>query len=219
VNGPLLDLSRRVPGARAFLGIHPWHVQGSPGDSPGQLILGQLREKLLSLSSAALGETGLDRSRKDGQDKARYYWCLAQVRLARELRRPVAFHVVRAWGDFWKLLEEWKPGDLPFMIHSYTGSAEFQKQLSRKYNVWYSYSPFVLDSGSSRIRESLLSVPRDRLLLETDYPSLQDLDQNPARGSFDSLAPHYGRVAALLSLTREDLEGQVLANGLRFFRD
>ena len=88
------------PRVLPMLGLHPWRVaEAAPG------WLGRL-EALLVDHRVGVGECGLDFARKDSDRGAQMLAFRQQLRLARCLERPVALHVVRAWGPCLDLLRE-----------------------------------------------------------------------------------------------------------------
>lgn len=109
----------------------------------------------------------------------------AQVDLAIELRRPVSLHCVQAQGAVSDLLARLakKYGKAAFEgacridLHAFGGSAESVAQLQKKHrNVFFSFS-IAINSRSPRLRQVIQSVDRDRLLLESDWPSFDEQNE------------------------------------------
>jgi TatD DNase family protein len=145
-------------------GLHPWFV--------GERQAGwceRLRE-LLGAVPAAVGEIGLDRWLERPNLAAQEEVFVAQLRLARELQRPVMIHCLRAWGWLREVLE--REGPLPgLLIHAYGGAADMLAPLAAQ-GALFSFGGGVLDERKRRARLALQAVPLERLLIETDAPAL-----------------------------------------------
>jgi TatD DNase family protein len=104
------------------------------------------------------------------------YFFDAQMKLARELGLPVIIHDREAHGDCFETVLRYP--QVKGVFHSYSGSAEMARELVKR--GWYiSFSGTLTFKNASRVREAAMSVPRDRLLIETDAPYLAP---HPMRG-------------------------------------
>jgi TatD DNase family protein len=179
-----------------MLGLHPWFVaEASPAWAPRL-------ESLLRSHAVGVGECGLDFARKDTDRAAQEAAFRLQLRLAHILRRPIALHVVRAWGRLVDLLKE--EGMPPAaMVHAYSGSPETARTL-QSMGVFLSFSGDLLHPDRSRLQESLRAVDASHLLLETD-------------GSAD-LVRVVAAAASLRSVSAGDLAAQTWENGQRCFK-
>lgn len=161
------ELCAPDPGLHPAYGVHPWRVNGLPADW-----LGGLRERLLGDPAAGLGEVGLD-CWVEGHDLAVQIPILtAQWQLGRELDRPATIHVLKAWDAWMAFLREHPEPVRPFLLHAFGGPVEIVPELVRR-GAMFSFSPSFC--GSSRRRKQrpfMEAIPLDRLLIETDAPSM-----------------------------------------------
>ena len=179
-----------------MLGLHPWFVaEAAPGWAPRL-------ESLLRSHPAGVGECGLDFARRDPDRASQEAAFRLQLRLARDLQRPIALHVVGAWGRIIDLLRE---QGLPpaVMVHAFSGSPETARTL-QSMGVFLSFSGGLLHPDRSRLRESLRAVDARHLLLETD-------------GSAD-LIRVVAAAASIRGVSPKDLAAQTWENGQRCFR-
>jgi TatD DNase family protein len=110
---------------------HPWHLTEN-------FVFDQdaFAEELAPFD--ALGEVGLDRHR--GADMIIQTGVLKKVLpVAQEMNKPVVFHIVRAWEEFFSII---KPYRLKMMLHGFCGSAELLKELWRR-NIIVSFHKSV----------------------------------------------------------------------------
>ncbi len=148
------------------IGLHPWRVIDRPEGWEHEL-----KALISSSPSIALGEIGLDRwiNQRNLADQRRCF--LFQLSLAAEFNRPVSIHCLKAWGSLLECLEETELPERGIHIHSFGGSREIFNQL-KKYNPYYSFSGYFLQPRKKAIADLYLEVPLDRLLIETDAPSM-----------------------------------------------
>lgn len=159
-------------------GLHPWFIRER---TPSWLAT--LKEYLATTPSAAVGEIGLDKGsvgkQIDFSDQAEIF--RQQLQLAKELKRPASVHCVHAFGDLLDILKSTGPFPAGLVLHSYLGSAEMVPELS-ELGAYFSFSGFLMSMKESKARKMVKSIPRERILLETDAP-----DARPTVCNQDSL--------------------------------
>ncbi len=160
------NLARAEPDfIRPAFGIHPWQAHTA---SPGwQTRLAALLEKH---PQASLGECGID-SWVDAPSLAiQLPVFIDQLRLARQLGRPITIHSLKAWGVLFDAFAEASPPDR-FVMHSYGGSIETARRLL-PLGAYFSFSGHFLHPRKSAVLEVFRQLPHDRILLETDAPDM-----------------------------------------------
>ncbi|WP_300674853.1 TatD family hydrolase [Desulfoluna sp.] len=162
---PLTALAARYPEILPAYGVHPWFIETLSPDWVNAL--GQR----LTENRAAVGEIGLDfvvEGLDRGKQEAVF---LAQLRLARALKRPVSIHCRKAWGRLMDLLKQ--EGGLPHggAIHSFSGSMEVAQELVRL-GAFLSFSGSITRPNNHKAKKNAAAVPPDRLLIETDSPDI-----------------------------------------------
>jgi len=163
-----------LPGVFVAFGIHPWVA-----DDEGALR--ELRSWLANPTGApqpagsgtevravAVGEIGLDA--KEGPPLPVQVRLLrAQCRLARELDLPVILHCRGAFEELIDLLREFTPG-LRGVIHAFARGPDLAARFL-ELGMHLAFGGAVTRDGR-RARRSAPVVPSDRILLETDAPSI-----------------------------------------------
>jgi len=181
-----------------MLGLHPWFVAEASADWSSRL------EALLRTHRVGVGECGLDFARQETNRVAQAAAFRAQLRLAHALRRPVAMHVVRAWGPLVDILREEGVPPAGAMVHAYAGSVETARALQAM-GVFLSFSGELLDEARPKAREALRAVAQSHLLLETD-------------GTAD-LAQVLAAAAGIRDVPVQDLATRSWENGRRCFKE
>ncbi len=126
----------------------------------------------------AIGEIGLD-----------YYWEKKnadyqkeifenQLELSKKLQKPVIIHDREAHGDTLEILKKHKPQGV---LHCFSGSAEMAREVI-KMGMYIGIGGVVTFKNAKKMPEVVLSIPDDRLLLETDCPYLAP---EPYRGKLN----------------------------------
>lgn len=160
------EMSDKYPSVVPNFGLHPWFISDRTPDW-----LKTLKDFLAATPSAAVGEIGLDKGSKGKQidftDQVEVF--RQQLQLAKELKKPASIHCVRAFGDLLEILKSMGPFPAGLVLHSYLGSAEMVPELS-KLGAYFSFSGFLMSMKESKAKKMLKSVPRERILLETDAP-------------------------------------------------
>jgi TatD DNase family protein len=146
------------------VGFHPYNVgKVDVGDTLAKVRLSAENPRIL-----AIGEIGLDKSIEAPLDLQQKIF-EAQVEIAEYADMPVILHVVKAFNEMVEFMKVHKPA-VPMIIHGYNGSPQMAEALLK--------AGFRLSFGEaiarehSKIVESLLLVPAERLFLETDEGDL-----------------------------------------------
>ena len=157
--------------------------------------LQQLKSYLLSIPSG-VGEIGLDNYVETCNNVEQEEVFVAQLRLARELERPVTIHCRKAWGKLLEILKRENGVKYGGIVHTYSGSPELVRPLEEM-GLNISFSGAITRDGNKRGCKSLQVVSKERLLLETDSPDIMPVG---AEGMCNEPAnlPLVARAAALL---------------------
>jgi TatD DNase family protein len=203
--GETLALAENHDGVYACLGVHP-HEAGSPAD------LDALRRLLTHTRAVAVGETGLDYFRDYAPRDAQRELFARELELAHELGKPVVIHTRSAEED---TLAQLAAFEGTVILHCFSSPPLLEAALERG---WYvSFAGNVTYPKAPELREAAASVPRERILAETDSPYLAP---QPVRGRRNEPAHVVHTVAALAAARGEDaaaLAAQIDANATAAF--
>ena len=169
-------------------GLHPWYVgNATPGwrDTLQRTLDLTGTKRTDGLTPVALGEIGLDRwmlerARPDdarlaglrraslAEQSDAFIWQLA---LAAERNLPVTIHCLEAWGPLLEILRATPRPARGFLLHAYSGSAELAREFAAL-GAYFSFNGYFLAERQSAKRAVFATLPRDRLLVETDAPAM-----------------------------------------------
>ncbi|PNH12113.1 Tat-linked quality control protein TatD, partial [Tetrabaena socialis] len=189
-------------------GVHPHNAKQCTAPT-----LGQLRELAAHPRCVAMGECGLDFNRNFSPPGVQEKWFEEQILLARELRLPLFMHCRDASDRFAEILSRHLPLPAPAVVHCFTGS---RQDLDRflGLGLYIGITGWICDDrperGGAELASLLASIPRERLMLETDAPYLVPRSIKPSKArpgrNEPALLPHVlVAAAAAIGVTPEEL--------------
>ena len=143
-----------------FYGIHPWYAEQWDEDTAEEL-----RAILRSDPGAQVGEIGLDSKRGDPVLQEKVF--AEQLGIASEFNRCVNLHNIGCDGKVISLLKDRGKGYRSIILHSYK-SPDVRPFLGT--DCYFSVNPRILTKSEENIAQIITQIPKDRLLLESDYP-------------------------------------------------
>jgi TatD DNase family protein len=145
-------------------GLHPWFI--------GNLDDAELLRPFLRLKhTVAVGEIGLDFSSSSYPAPDEQVRMLnLQLDMAIELSLPVLLHCRKAHDQLYGILKQYR-GKLQGVLHSYSGGADGMARFL-ELGFYISFSGSVTRINARKYHRTAAAVPLDRVLLETDAPSI-----------------------------------------------
>ncbi|HXZ49110.1 MAG TPA: TatD family hydrolase [Usitatibacter sp.] len=208
---------REVASARPNLwcsvGVHP--DERRDGREAGE-------EELVRMADdpkvVAVGETGLDYYRVEGDTEWQRERFRTHIRAARRAGKPLVIHTRSAAQDTLRIMREEGAGEAGGVMHCFTETREVAEE-AMALGFHISFSGIVTFKNARALREVAASVPLERMLVETDSPFLAPV---PHRGRTNE--PAYVRyvaeeIARLRGIAIEEVARATTANFFRLFRD
>jgi TatD DNase family protein len=209
-------LAEQFPEMLAAVGIQPNYVHEAAADDWQRI------ERLAGHPRVvALGETGLDRYWDFAPFDLQREYFARHLQLAVNLGLPVVVHCREAEADVLPMLAEAaRGGPLSGVMHSFSGDTAFAAEcLALGLHVSFSGAVSYTNKKSEPLRQAALTIPVDRLLIETDSPYITP---HPLRGkqkrNEPALIVHTAEaLARLRGISLETLAEQTTANAQRLF--
>jgi len=148
-------------------GVHPWEVSRAGVDWERRL-MGFLETHE---GRVGIGEVGLDRWMREPDMEGQAALFTRSLAIAAEGNLPMTIHCLRAWGPLLKLLRSNRLPARGFLIHSVGASEETIRELA-DLGAYFSVSGPFGDEQKLKYQKALEVIPFDRLLVETDAPSM-----------------------------------------------
>jgi TatD DNase family protein len=199
------------PNLYATVGVHP-DAQDTTEPTVETLVALAARPKVV-----AIGETGLDYYRLEGDLEWQRERFRVHIRAALHTRLPLVIHTRTAKEDTLALMREEKARDAGGVMHCFTETwAVARAALDLGFHI--SLSGIVTFKNAHDVKDVARRVPLDRLLIETDSPYLAPV---PFRGKLNqpSYVPHVAaEIANLRGITPEEVAQATTANFFRLFK-
>ena len=164
----------------------------------------------------AIGETGLDffRTPEELRDKQKYSFAI-HIKMAKLHNKALVIHDRDSHRDVLDLLiKEGAPEKTIF--HCYSGDAQLAKEcIANKYIL--SFAGTVTFKNAPELREAVVLVPIDQILVETDSPFLAPM---PNRGALNTPAQIPNTLRLMADLRGESVDylaGAISENAERIF--
>lgn len=206
----VLALVERFPSLYAGVGVHPDTEQG---EEPTIATLLRLAEHP---KIVAIGETGLDYYRLEGDLEWQRERFRTHIRAARLSNKPLIIHTREAAEDTLRILREENAGEAGGVFHCFTETLDVAKAaLDLGFHI--SISGIVTFKKAPQVKEIAVFVPLDRLLVETDSPYLAPV---PHRGKLNQSAwvRHVAtEVAQLRGMAVDELARETTRNFFKLF--
>ncbi|MCK5897661.1 MAG: TatD family hydrolase [Methylococcales bacterium] len=191
----MYELVKDYPDIYLSLGVHP-NVKPKETLTEAQLLTFAEDEKVI-----AIGETGLDYFRSNGDLSWQQQQLKTHIRVAKHLKKPLIIHTREANHDALDILAQEGADEIGGVIHCFTEDWDFaQKAIAL--NFYISFSGIVTFKNALAIQEAAAKVPEDKFLIETDSPYLAPI---PFRGK-----PNYPHHVCHVAEKLADLRGVAL---------
>jgi TatD DNase family protein len=175
----VLALAEQYPHIFASVGVHPDYPD-TPEPTVKELVRLADHPKII-----AIGETGLDYYRLEGDLEWQRERFRTHIRASRETRKPLIIHTRSASADTLRLMREegagTDQGGVGGVMHCFTESMEVA-EASLEMGFYISFSGIVTFKSAKDLQAVAKAVPLERMLIETDSPYLAPV---PYRGKMN----------------------------------
>jgi len=168
----ILRLAKLYPHVSASAGLHPNSVTSKEPSV----------EELLQLATepevVAIGETGLDYYRSQGDWGWQQERFRTHIRAARTCKKPLIIHNRDSTKDLLQILKEEGAEEVGGVMHCFVDDWRTAQQ-AMDMNFYISFSGIVTFKNAQPVQEVAKKIPQNRILVETDSPYLAPV---PFRG-------------------------------------
>jgi TatD DNase family protein len=168
----MLALVADRPEVTVSVGVHP-NERGGHDPEPDELVELAKHQKVV-----AIGETGLDYFRSEGDLDWQRQRFRNHIAAAKECGKPLIIHSRDAREDTLRIMAEEDAGAARGVMHCFTGDWDMA-QRAIDMDFYISFSGIVTFNSAAELKEIAQRMPLDRMLVETDCPYLAPV---PHRG-------------------------------------
>ena len=213
-----IELSEDYAGIYAAVGIDPQSAA-----TIDKADIAKLGEMARHAGAVAIGETGLDFYRDYSPKTAQMQAFKWQLALSAELELPIIIHCRQAETGMLDLLSSCisnygdTRGQYRGVIHCFSGDSNTAKEYL-KMGLYLSLGAYIGYPSSRGTHEVIRSIPRERLLVETDCPFLPPQSYRGKRNEPSYLPLTVKALAAIRNESYDDIAQLTTQNARRLFR-
>ncbi|MDQ7968640.1 MAG: TatD family hydrolase [Oxalicibacterium faecigallinarum] len=211
----ILQIAEQYPHIYASVGVHPDYE-----DTPEPTV-----DDLIRLANSprivAIGETGLDYYRLEGDLEWQRERFRTHIRASRATGKPLIIHTRAASEDTIRIMREegagTDAGGAAGVMHCFTESLEVARA-AMEMGFYISFSGIVTFKSARDLQAVAREVPLEYMLIETDSPYLAPV---PFRGKMNEpgLVRHVAEyIATLKNVPLEQVAQQTTENFFRLFK-
>ena len=197
----------------AAVGVHPSDIDGLNEET-----YAWLKQQAALPKTVAIGEIGLDYywDKEPEVQKAQRYWFKRQLELARETKLPVIIHSRDAAADTMEVMRDAHAEEIPGVIHCYSYSKEMAQEFIRM-GYYIGVGGVVTFKNAKKLKETVESIPLERILLETDCPYMAPEPYRGTRNDSSNIPYVIAKIAELKGITAEEVEHVTEQNARKLF--
>lgn len=197
------------------IGIHPHEA----GDAPADVAAGIDAVRAACGEPRAIGEIGLDYYYAHSPRESQRRVLVDQFRYAREHGFPAVFHQRDAFDDFITILREHAPDGVRGVIHCFTGTPEQARTYVDEFGLHLGIGGVLTFKTAQQVRDAVVAVGLDRLILETDCPYLAPVPHRGKRNEPAFMTATATLLAELLETPYDEVVARTDRNARALFGD
>ena len=203
----------------AAVGVHPDNI-GCMEALPEKEGTEILRNLAIHTKVVAIGEIGLDYFEREPEEKNKTvrdrqkYWFLEQLKLAKELNKPVVIHSRDAAEDTYNVLKDF--GYNKGVIHCYSYSPEMAERFV-KLGYYIGIGGVVTFKNAKKTKETVKRIGLEHIVLETDSPYLAPVPFRGKRNDSGNIKYIVEEIAGLLGISEEKVIETTFKNAVKLY--
>ncbi len=151
-------------------GLHPWVAHEVTPGGPWADFADRLAAQLAKYRPVAIGEIGLDTKTEECSLAEQLPVLAAQLALAADLDLPVILHCRGAFEELLTAVNKYG-GKLRGVLHAYSRGPELAERFIAA-GLLIAFGGAVTRDRAKRVRQAAARLPLDKIVLETDAPSI-----------------------------------------------
>ena len=214
-----VKLSDEFERVLAAVGVHPDNI-GCMEALPEEEGIEMLRSLAKHPKVVAIGEIGLDYFEREPEEKNKTvrdrqkYWFLEQLKLAKELNKPVVIHSRDSADDTYNELKDF--GYNKGVIHCYSYSPEMAERFV-KLGFYIGIGGVVTFKNAKKTKETVKRIGLENIVLETDSPYLAPVPFRGKRNDSGNIKYIVEEIAGLLGISKEKVIETTFNNAVKLY--
>ena len=194
-------------------GIHPHETKNHTDLNIDKIKNNVLKNKKI----IGIGETGLDFYYNHSEKKFQKSCFLKHIHACQETSKTLIVHSRSAEDETFDIISsEMKNKNFKVLMHCFTGSKQFAHKLL-DLGCFFSASGIITFKNSSTLAQTFLSIPIDKILVETDSPYLSPEPLRGKQNEPSNIVHTLKFLANLKKVKYEDLSSITTQNFFQLF--
>ena len=206
-----IALAEKYPYVYAAAGVHPNETAELNEDN-----FKWLREQCNHKKVVAIGEIGLDYYWDEPEHDIQKKWFVRQLKLAKEIKKPVIIHSRDAAKDTYDIMVQEKADEIGGVVHCYSYSAEMALDYV-KMGFYIGVGGVVTFKNGKKMKEVVDAVPINKILLETDSPYLSPEPNRGKRNSSLNLPYVVNAIAEIKGISPQEVIDITYENAIKMY--
>ena len=207
-----VEIANKYDNIYCAIGVHPEEVENFNIDELEDLI----KQNIDGGKLVAIGEIGLDYYWRKDNKREQIEIFKKQIELAKKYTLPIVVHCREAYGDVLEILRQYAPFDFGGVIHCYSGSIEWAKQVI-SLGFLISFTGVVTYPNASNIKEVVSWVDVKKFMVETDSPFLTPVPFRGKRNNPSFVKHTLEYIANLKNININSLDDITTKNAKKLF--
>ncbi|HXV29090.1 MAG TPA: TatD family hydrolase [Sinorhizobium sp.] len=208
----ILAIAEKYPNVFCSVGTHPHNADEELDITTDDLVRLSAHPKVV-----AIGEAGFDYFYDNAPREAQAEGLRRHIAAARETGLPLVIHSRSADEDMAAILtEETGKGAFPFLLHCFSSGPDLAR-IGVELGGYVSFSGILTFPKSQDVRDIAKTVPRDRMIVETDAPYLAPKPFRGKRNEPAYVAHTADVLAETIGVSRAEIEDITTENAFRIF--
>ena len=206
----VINTAKKYDFISASVGVHPNEMGGHDPSADELITLADDKDIV------AIGETGLDYFRSEGDLTWQHDRFRRHIVASRETKKPLIIHMRDATDDTLRILKDEKADEVGGVMHCFVEDWEVaQKALDLNFVI--SFSGIVTFKNAKALQEVAKNVPQDKMLVETDSPYLAPVPYRGKSNQPDYVVNVAEKIAELRDITLDEVAEITTKNYFNLF--
>jgi len=208
---PMIQLHELYPDCtRVMMGLQPEEVKENYTD-----VLSQMEQEIERHIYIGVGEVGLDFYWDTTFEKQQLDAFETQLEWAKQLHLPLSIHCRNAFNKMVRILERKQDGNLSGVMHCFTGTEDEAKAyLDLGFHLGLGGVTTYKNCG---VKDYLIQLPIDRIVLETDAPYLSPVPYRGKRNEPAFMVATAQKIAEIMTTSTEEIAEATTKNATKLF--
>ena len=193
-------------------GIHPHETEINVVNKETIIKNTNENEKIIGI-----GETGLDFFYNHSNKERQIESFKEHIEASIILNKPIIIHSRNAEEETFNILNSYKNDKLKILMHCFTGSFEFSKNLLLL-GAFFSASGIITFKNSLDLQETFKNIPLDKLLVETDSPFLAPIPMRGKKNEPSFIKYTLEKLSILKKMTNQEMSDLTTKNFNKLFK-